>query len=135
MSVSTRLRELIEALDVTQAQMARAYGRSAQQINNTLRNGRLSHDFAAWLAGVLGVNLNWLFTGEGPMFAPPDGVRLAEPQSVYQGEANEQLLVELAHRLGEEGRPFLEAVARRRLREAARQNDTALATEGDLPDE
>lgn len=135
MGTCERLRELLSSLDVTQAQVGRAYGRSTQQINNILRSGRISHDFAAWLAGVLGVNLNWLFTGEGPMFAPPEGLRLAEPQAAYQGEANERLLVELAHRLGQEGRPFLEAVARRRLREAAENNNKTQASGENGPGE
>ncbi len=64
-----RIRDLLRELGITQTTLAKKCGVSPQYLNNIIRRQqRITEDFAISLLNVAGVNLNWLFTGKGPMF-------------------------------------------------------------------
>lgn len=63
-----RLEVLLDELRLTQTALADMTNVSPQYVNNIVRRGqRITEDFACQLSQALEVDLNWLFTGEGPM--------------------------------------------------------------------
>ena len=80
-----RLGVLIDRERLTQTAVGEMCGVSPQYVNNIVRRGqRITEDFAARLAVVLDVNLNWLFTGDGTMFRPDE-----VPERAEEGEEGE----------------------------------------------
>ncbi len=64
-----RLGLALDNLKLSQSGLARECNVSPQYINNILRRDqRITQDFAQELSAKIGINLNWLFSGEGPMF-------------------------------------------------------------------
>lgn len=69
LSPGERLGLAIGNLRLSQTGLAEECNVSPQYINNILRRGqRITQDFAQQLVDRIGINLNWLFSGEGPMF-------------------------------------------------------------------
>lgn len=67
-SPGERLDELLDELRYTQTEVGEKCGVSPQYVNNIVRGRqRLTEDFAQALAEAVGVNLNWLYMGRGPM--------------------------------------------------------------------
>ena len=67
--MAERLRELRNALGLTQEQFAKELGVSFATINRYEKGKRLPDaEFLQILIDRYRVNLNWLFTGKGPMF-------------------------------------------------------------------
>lgn len=63
-----RLELLLDELRLTQTALADQCDVSPQYVNNIVRRGqRVTEDFAQAVQEVTGVNLNWLYLGEGPM--------------------------------------------------------------------
>lgn len=63
-----RLEILLDEMRLTQTALAEMCGVSPQYVNNIVRRGqRVTEDFACALAAAVDVDLNWLFTGQGPM--------------------------------------------------------------------
>jgi addiction module HigA family antidote len=64
-----RIRDLLRELGMTQTALAKQCGVSPQYLNNIIRGQqRITQEFATALLNAIGVNLNWLFAGKGPMF-------------------------------------------------------------------
>lgn len=69
MSPGERLGIALAHVRLSQTELAKECGVSPQYVNNMLRRGqRITQDFAQYLALKIGINLNWLFTGDGPIF-------------------------------------------------------------------
>jgi len=96
-----RLKEALLAMGLKQADLARAYGCKPQYISDIVNGrGRISEKLAVWLYSEYRVNLNWLFTGKGPVFVGakgPDSV--AEATTPYDGMTDERIIAELVRRL------------------------------------
>lgn len=68
MTPGQRLGVLIEELEMSQSVLGRMCGRSPSYVHNIVRRGQgTTQDFAQELLAEVGVNLNWLFGGVGPM--------------------------------------------------------------------
>lgn len=69
LSPGERLRIALGNLRLSQAEVAEKCGLSAQYINNILnRNQRLTQPLSIALVKEIGINLNWIYMGEGPIF-------------------------------------------------------------------
>ncbi len=68
LSPGERLEVLLDEMRLTQTALADMTNVSPQYVNNIVRRGqRITEDFARELSDAVNVDLNWLFTGEGPM--------------------------------------------------------------------
>jgi len=102
--IRQRLRDLQEALRLTQEEMAKTGGRTRISYAEYIReqNPRMpGADFIANLVLNTGVNANWLLTGQGDMFnAESSAVEtgMQEVWAVYQrlGDKERVLLLEVA---------------------------------------
>jgi len=69
MKPGKRVGYILEKLDISQSQLAEECNVSPQYINNIIRRDqRITQEFAQNLGEKRGLNLNWLFTGDGPLF-------------------------------------------------------------------
>jgi plasmid maintenance system antidote protein VapI len=98
MNPGERLGLALDTLRLTQARLAKECDVTPQYVNNILRRGqRITEDFAIAVGRSLGINLNWLFLGEGPMMSEEYEER-SKAHSRTTGEA-EALLREAANNL------------------------------------
>ena len=69
MSLGKRFSKLLEKLEMTQTGLARALGTSNVVINRYVRDKTMpDYNFLKKLGNTYQVNINWLLTGEGPIF-------------------------------------------------------------------
>ena len=96
-----RLKEALLVMGLKQADLARAYGCKPQYISDIVNSrGRISEKLAVWLYSEYRINLNWLFTGKGPIFVGTAGPgAIAESSTPYDGMTDERIIAELARRL------------------------------------
>jgi len=106
LGVGGRLKLAIKALGKWQKDIAEEYGCSPSYVTEMVRErNRLPVDFTAWLQVHYNVNLNWLFTGKGPMFlAATEAMSIAEDAAHYEALSDERLLIEVGRRIGERNR-------------------------------
>jgi len=95
MSLSERLKALRKTLRLTQEAMAKALGITFQTYNRYEKGHRIPDgEVLEKIAQTFGVNLNWLLTGEGPMF-------VKKPHWLEEREEQEALAKELGAMLVE----------------------------------
>ncbi len=69
--ISKRVRELIDALGITQREFADKLNLTPAFINNVLNQGKsFSQETIIKISFKFRVNINWLLSGEGDMFIP-----------------------------------------------------------------
>ncbi len=69
MSLGKRLQQVLRNLDLTQTGLSRLIGTSNVVINRYIKDKTMpDYNFLNKLASSLNVNVNWLITGDGPMF-------------------------------------------------------------------
>lgn len=71
MNVNERIREIAKALGVTQSELAEKIGVSPSYMSNLAAGRRTPGPRIFERLAEIGVNLNWLMTGEGKMLASP----------------------------------------------------------------
>lgn len=115
LGIGGRLKAAVRALGLKQKELAAEYGCSPQFLSDVVRHrNRIPLDMAAWLQEHYSVNLNWLFTGRGPMLLSEDQARaVAEDAAHYEALSDERLIQEIGKRFGE----------RERLRKQAARGD------------
>jgi len=75
--IQVRLREIIGTERGDQAQIARRLGESPQRISRYILGETIPKiDFLERLHDILGININWLLTGEGLKYVPKDPVEI-----------------------------------------------------------
>jgi transcriptional regulator with XRE-family HTH domain len=100
LSPGERLEVLLDELRLTQTALAEMCGVSPQYVNNIVRRGqRVTEDFARALAAAVDVDLNWLFTGKGPMLLSEH--RVMDVPAEYQTVCVEDQLRNAAEHLQE----------------------------------
>lgn len=100
LSPGERLEVLLDELRLTQTALAEMCGVSPQYVNNIVRRGqRVTEDFARGLAAAVDVDLNWLFTGKGPMLLSEH--RVMDVPAEYQTVCVEDQLRNAAEHLQE----------------------------------
>lgn len=79
MSIALRLKKLRKEKNLNQSEFASLIGTSSANISYYEKGERNpSSDFLNKIADKLGVNLNWLLTGEGPMYRKAELVELKD---------------------------------------------------------
>lgn len=69
MSLGKRLQQVLRKLDLTQTGLSRLIGTSNVVINRYIKDKTMpDYSFLNKLATSLNINVNWLITGDGPMF-------------------------------------------------------------------
>ncbi|MBN2461125.1 MAG: helix-turn-helix domain-containing protein [Candidatus Cloacimonetes bacterium] len=111
MSLGERLQQLLLKLDLSQIGLARALGTSNVVVNRYINNKTMpDYNFLRKLGSSFRVNINWLLTGDGPIFAGEEitnignrqyynlpviaAVSCGSPQEVLEAEAEDFLMVD-----------------------------------------
>lgn len=95
LSPGQRLQVLIDELHMTQTALAKQCDVSPQYVNNIIRGEqRVTQDFAVAVTRATSADLNWLFTGAGPMLRPA-----GDREGGHEPESLRRLLEETAQRL------------------------------------
>ena len=86
MTVGQRIKIVIEKNNLTQKEFAASIGIRQNQMSLIINNkGELQHKSLACIVSKFGININWLITGDGPIYVtPPDSNLVGEPKSEYK---------------------------------------------------
>jgi len=101
--VGIRITEFRDSINVTQRAVSEEIGIAYQSVNKIEKGGlRINEDYTRWLYEK-GINLNWLFFGDGNMLRHEriDGENLSEFTSSIDGKLDKSLdiLLQLKKRL------------------------------------
>jgi transcriptional regulator with XRE-family HTH domain len=94
MEVGQRLELLLDRIRMTQTALGERCGKNLQYVNNIIRRGqRITQEFAAAVREETGVNLNWLYTGQGAMMRdesdpPPQAPPIPDDFDTTEVETN-----------------------------------------------
>ena len=111
MRVGERLELLLDEIRMTQTALGKRCGKNLQYVNNIIRRGqRVTQEFAAAVHQETGVDLNWLFTGKGPMMrgeTDPEPEQRSIPEDFDTAEVEQHMrkaaedLIDAAEKLAE----------------------------------